>query len=923
MLFESSHIRHALLWTIAAGLLLAATAPAIATQGQSLTTREVSEKASAESKAQQVIEPHADGTMRMTAPMQDMEAIVGPNGVRVRSVDDAGSSAFGWKLVEMGRESALSPVQGAGRVEREGDNVLMVHANIVESFSSNADGIQQVFSIPRKPEDDGTLKLELAADGALLEALADASAISLRMSDGRILHYRVPHAADANGKELVVRMRAWDEQHLRIEVEDSGASYPVRIESGFSDADWLSLAVSDIEDYVAVSVLAGDVLYVGGRISSTPSGATTGIARWDGSAWSVLGEGVNGDVLALAWDGVSDRLFVGGRFDYAGSIAVNNIAIWNGDSWAAPGSGVDGGVISLAWDSDEGRLFVGGGFTEAGGVAASNVAMWDGQEWFSLGDGLNNGVLALAWDKSNARLFAGGNFYAALDSNLPDHIAVWDGEAWTSVGYGSRTKVNALVWDDENQRLYASGDFGPPGKGWEIRAIGMWDGKEWAALGSGFHTGDVRALAWDIDNERLFIGGDFRRAGDASNSGFAIWDGSELTLIGNDQISTGIYTLTWDAKHGRLFAGGSMVINDAHVGERLVTWDGEHWSGTRDGMNGSVVALAWDAANARLFAGGHFSHIGSLRVNKVAMWNGSEWSALGAGISDTLSSVFALVWDAGNARLFAGGNFVTAGDSSANNVAVWSNGGWSALGDGRNFGVWALAWDSANQRLFAAGQAFPGQYEKNVAIWDGAAWLDIGISDGWVRALAWDSENDRLFAGGQIGGGIKAWNGHEWVALGSGVNGFVYSLAWDADEKRLFAGGSFNMAGGNPAKHIAMWDGVVWAALGGGMEENDSSGYGAGGVYALAWDSTNRRLFAGGAFTTADNEPTNNIAAWNGFDWSPLGSGTNRRVQALIWDGFHGRLFVGGEFSSAGGHPARIAAASIGPSLYIQADSFE
>ncbi len=70
------------------------------------------------------------------------------------------------------------------------------------------------------------------------------------------------------------------------------------------------------------------MLYAGGNFSSPASN----VAKWNGSAWSPLGTGVNGEAFSLAIiDGV---LYVGGVFTSAGGLDIaDRLAVWNGSSW--------------------------------------------------------------------------------------------------------------------------------------------------------------------------------------------------------------------------------------------------------------------------------------------------------------------------------------------------------------------------------------------------------------------------------------------------------------------------------------------------------------------------------------------------------------------------------------------------------------
>ena len=82
------------------------------------------------------------------------------------------------------------------------------------------------------------------------------------------------------------------------------------------------------------------------------------------------------------------NLYAGGDFATAGGVAANHIAKWDGSAWSALGSGMNGIVHALAMD-DAGNLYAGGDFAIAGGVAANHIAKWDGSTWSALGSGMN------------------------------------------------------------------------------------------------------------------------------------------------------------------------------------------------------------------------------------------------------------------------------------------------------------------------------------------------------------------------------------------------------------------------------------------------------------------------------------------------------------------------------------------------------
>ena len=307
------------------------------------------------------------------------------------------------------------------------------------------------------------------------------------------------------------------------------------------------------------------------------------------------------------------------------------------------------------------------------------------------------------------------------------------------------------------------------------------------------------------------------------------------------------------------------------------------------GTNDVVLAtmIFDDGHGPALFVGGRFSSVGGIGANHIAKWDGERWSALGDGVSSaSFGSVTALgvFDDGGGPALYVAGSFEHAGGLSANNIARWNGRTWSALGDGIariTSPVAALAvFDDGNGAALYAGGAF-------------------------------------FAAGGVSVNHIARWNGAEWSALGSGLDGgtirfpLVAALAVydDGNGEGLYAAGQFDFAGGGNADAIARWDGQQWASVGDGV---------SGGIFGLTIgalsvfdDGTGRALFAAGRFDTAGGGAVSNIARWNGSNWSNLASGisgenVNTSVRALtVFDDGRGQaLYAGGLFDSAGGADA-------------------
>jgi hypothetical protein len=281
----------------------------------------------------------------------------------------------------------------------------------------------------------GDLRVELALSGARAEAAAYGARLRLEGS-GRALAYSRLQVEDATGRELRARLEVLSDDRLVVSVADANATYPVRIDPTFSDADWVSLNPGLPGADGSVSAIAADGrgnVYVGGTFTLVGSVPANHIAKWDGSAWSAVGSGMDSGVTALAVSGTN--LYAGGDFTTADGMPVNYVAKWDGHAWSALGSGMNGRVDALAASGTD--LYAGGWFTTATGVAANYIARWDGSAWSALDSGMSGGsyprVYALA--VSGTDLYAGGCFTNAGGVKA-NGIAKWNGSAWSALGSG-------------------------------------------------------------------------------------------------------------------------------------------------------------------------------------------------------------------------------------------------------------------------------------------------------------------------------------------------------------------------------------------------------------------------------------------------------------------------------------------------------
>ena len=329
----------------------------------------------------------------------------------------------------------------------------------------------------------------------------------------------------------------------------------------------------------ALAVIGSD-LYVGGNFTTAGGNTVNHIAKWNGSSWSALissgngANGINGIVTALAVIGTD--LYAGGWFTTAGGIPAENIAKWDGTNWSPLGNGLPaaGAINALAamgnnlyatsyilepalggpgnlivkWDGanwssfsvmndyvssfyvDGTNLYAGGQFTMAGTVPANRIAKWDGTSWSPLGSGMNYFVGGTGLTMLGGNLYAGGRFTTA-GGTTANFVAQWDGSIWSpftnGVDNGMNNAVDGLVVIGTD--LYASGSF-TTAEGVSANSIAQWDGANWSPLGSGMNDGVWRLAA--IGND-LYAGGIFTTAGGGSANYIAKWECKPGTSLGS------------------------------------------------------------------------------------------------------------------------------------------------------------------------------------------------------------------------------------------------------------------------------------------------------------------------------------------------------------------------------------------------------
>ncbi len=266
------------------------------------------------------------------------------------------------------------------------------------------------------------------------------------------------------------------------------------------------------------------------------------------------------------------------------------------------------------------------------------------------------------------------------------------------------------------------------------------------------------------------------------------------------------------------------------------------------GLNGSVKTLAVDSSTQLIYAGGSFTaSTKGNPCNGVSVYingiNGWDWIGLGNGLNGTVNAL--LIY---NNKLYAGGEFTTAGSVSVSNIAVY---------------------DLTTQQ-----------------------WQAMGGLDSIVYALT--VFNNEIYAGGKFSGFVSKWTGSQWQDV---TQGFLYGQGvrtlevWD---NTLVIGGSFELATGAIRKNVASFDGIYMGTLGMGTVTpvND---------FEIFRDT----IYA--ACDVVDGMDTCAIARFVNFDWEvvlkPFTMGLDnfdgQSINYLLSS--NDRLFCAGNFSCSSG----------------------
>lgn len=663
--------------------------------------------------------------------------------------------------------------------------------------------------------------------------------------------------------------------------------------------------VANLDSVLSMAVFddgAGPELYVTGSFTTAGGAPANRIAKWDGHAWSPLGEGLSwaGHALAVFDYGYGPALFVAGSFNLAGGQLVNGLAKWQGSQWHQVSTGLiwpdgenfSGGYALLA--ARDG-LCVGGHFSGAGGTAAHNIVMWDGQEFHALGSGITGAStqtavysLAGSRDSDDDWIYAGGLFAMAGDVEA-NNIAVWHAGSWSTVGEGDEIASGALARvrsisvnrSGGQPQILAGGTLYVKGK---LVGAAAFDGQRWAELGNSISYGVATLLAGD-ERSGVYAGGSFVHAGDDTRlSGLArLVEGRWEPVIHNHGLEVpSVYSICmFDGGNGdgpALYVGGGFDAGGDVRSPLLTRWRDGQWTplDTEFQHRGSNLDGVWkmvpfsDSGRPSLVVAGLFTLPG-VSSGSIAKWDGEQWSALGSGSQGLVRDL--IVFDdhqGGGPALYAAGTFGVVEGGGPRQVARWDGVAWHSLGE--------------------PFQSIPGD-PNGIAYVAALAAFDDGSGSGEELYCA-----GRFYRVGDVPVRLVAkWNGVRWASADNGLR------PGSEDARSL---GVVDLPNGNGLylglasldNQVRHWNGIAWEPVGIFRPSAYSTPY----AFAGFDDGSGRALYCGCSSGSEYGPPTNALWRFDGTAWEQYQGGVFGDVHAiLVEDG--GSVWIGGGFSAVDG----------------------
>jgi len=338
--------------------------------------------------------------------------------------------------------------------------------------------------------------------------------------------------------------------------------------------------------------------------------------------------------------------------------------------------------------------------------------------------------------------------------------------------------------------------------------------------------------------------------------------------IGGGLILPGI-VLYPDSASGKLFIGGEFetfnIMHGCFPANLIVSWDGLQFDSLAGGIKGGGNINTIINFQHQIYIGGNFGNGVRPLTDGFSRWNGLTFDSINRSFPQGDGPYKFCEF---NNLLYCIGGFDSVGNIHSPYITAWNGNNWIPIGlpphISVNVGIDVCA--EYNNKLYFAGEFYDSLSHTPFMFltWDGTNWNNEAYNvGGWPVALA--VYNYELYIGGSYfinlpGQNIVKYDGANFYSAGGDADSYVRGLKVIGD--KLYATGVFHHAGGVPANDIAVWDGYNWSALSNDIFYADSAGHG-GTITDIA--VYNNELYITGSFHFINSDTVHNIAKYNGW----------------------------------------------------------
>jgi hypothetical protein len=815
------------------------------------------------------------------------------DGIRVHDRTAPGEPRLlGLSLVALGRGEQRTAV-APGEVASAGERVEIRRPGVVEWYLNSPAGLEQGFTLERRPQGTGPLALVLSVAGARAELAG--SRVLLNTPTGRRLAFGSLAAADAEGRALPARFESAAGEEIALVVDDADARYPLTIDplltstsdallqgnkasaffgtsvSGAGDVngDGYADVIVGAEGYDAGSLSEGAAFIFLGSASGIASGgaadADTQLESNQSGALLGTSVGAAGDVNGDGYDDV-----IVGAQEYDAGLSNEGVAL----IFLGSPSGIASGNPATAatqLESDQAEALFGGSVAGAGDVNGDGYAdvIVGAEQW--------NGPL---FDEGGAFVFH-GSASGIADGNLTSAAAKLESDQTGALLGVRATGAGDVNGDGYSDVIVGAEAYESPTTDEGIALVFLG-----GASGVGNGTPATADALLQGDQLSAFFGGSVAGAGDVNGDGYSD------VIVGADSYDAG----TFNEGAAFLFLGSASGIASAGAASAASQFESNQGSA----LFGGSVAGAGDVNGdgyADLILGGS-------QYDAPGFNEGAAFLFLGGagGIPDGNPTTAAALLDSNQDLATAGTSVAGAGDVNGDGYADVISGADNydgpdldegaafvylgsasgiAGGSPASAGVSQLEADQASAALGAsvasAGDVNGDGYADAIVgapdydaghSGEGAAFVFLGSSTGIADATvaAADAQLEADQADAALGASVSSAGDVDADGYADVIVGAAGYDAGETDEGAafVFLGSPSGVADGNPASaHAQLEADQAGAALGASVASaGDVNGdghadviVGADGYDAGETDEGAAFVFLGGPSGVADGNP--------------------------------------------------------------------